>query len=577
MRLVYLFFIIITVFSYGGNEGRYELLESKEMRMFFPKGDSEYTDYLLEKDDAEAHLELAIIYLKNGEEERSKDYLSLYLKEENDPRKLLEYYNIGKDYKRIEENLDRIILAADEIKSVKYKKRIYVEIEKKELPISKEKYRVGKVQEFLSYMGDEKKQREFFNSNKWTRGDVRKILDELKKYELPDQSPSKKLFDMFATKKDRLEKRYFSIKGIEDIKGYFDYFDFAKRENIQGELRSPGEELLYLKYEKNIEGYKEAKERFVKEYTNKKNNSTLYTLWIVTGDAEILQYLKTQGEGYHHLYLKDLFKKNKSTLFYSEVKKFLYLYPKSLYRDEVLEKLFDLAGESQRSDLIKKYTGVVESRVLDRERIKIADGPVKIELLEKEISKGNSEYIEELIEELEELYTDVEVAQRLEIIENREPYAVYLIQNEIDIPVRYRGSAAKFLYTAGEKDALYPYRKYMEKSELKELAKEDERYREEYAERYPLEDENINTDQEIYIYFSEDPALRESKVKEIESKKIMDPHEMYYAALYYNKNGDYVKSYRLSDVLNKRYSLSEKIVELHNSNIYKIKNMDIKK
>ncbi|WP_372714527.1 hypothetical protein, partial [Ilyobacter sp.] len=212
MRLIYLFFIVISVFSYGETEGRYELLNSKEVSMFFPKGDSEYIDYLLKKDDTEAYFELAVIYLKEGEKERSEYYLDLYLKTENDPRKLLEYYNIEKNYKKIEENLDRIILAGNSSEATKYKRRIYTEIERKNLPISKEKYRVGKVQEFLSYMDDEKEQKKFFNSNKWTKGDIRKILDELKKHELQDKSPSKKLFDMFATKKDRLQNRYYNIR-----------------------------------------------------------------------------------------------------------------------------------------------------------------------------------------------------------------------------------------------------------------------------------------------------------------------------------------------------------------------------
>ncbi|WP_320045758.1 hypothetical protein [uncultured Ilyobacter sp.] len=571
MRFVYLFFIMISILSYGETDGRYELRRSKELTMFFPKADSEYIDYLSEKKDAAAYFELAVIYLKEGSKSKSKDYLNLYLKEENDPRKLLEYYNIDKSYKKIEENLDRIIFAADEAESLQYKKRIYREIENKKLPISKEKYKVDKIQEFLSYLGEEEKQRKFFNSNKWTKGDIRKILDELKKYELKEKTPSKKLFDMFATKKDRLENRYHNIKNIEDTESYFDYFDFAKSEDIGVELKTPSEKLLYLKYEKNIDGYKEAKEGFIKEYLEKKNNRALYTLWTVTEDNNIIQYLKTQSEEYHHLYLKELLKKNKISLFYSEGEKFLYLYPKSFYKDEILEQLFSIASESQKSELVKKYAGVVDSRILDRERIKMADGLIKIELMEKEILKGSSDYTEEFIEELESLYTDKEVAEKLKSMENREPYAVYLMQNDLVVPVEYRGAAARYLYTVVELDALYAYRKYIGKSELKELSKSSPRYKEEYAQRCPLEDENIDSSKEIYIYFSENPILKESRVKEMESKKIMEPHEMYYAALYYKQKKDYVKSYRLSNLLNQRYSFSEKIVKLHRDNIQRLK------
>lgn len=576
MRFIYLFFMIISILSYGETEGRYELRRSKELTMFFPKSDSEYIDYLSEKKDAAAYFELAVIYLKKGSKSKSEDYLNLYIKEENDPRKLLEYYNIDKNYKKIEENLDRIISVADERESLEYKKKIYREIKNKKLPISKEKYKVDKIQEFLSYGGEEEKQRKFFNSNKWTKGDIRKILDELKKHEIKEKTPSKKLFDMFATKKDRLVNRYHKIKSIEDTKGYFGYFDFAKRENIGVELKTPSEKLLYLKYEKNIEAYKEAKEKFIKEYLEKKNNRALYTLWTVTKDNNIIQYLKTQGEEYHHLYLKELLKKNKTSLFYSEGEKFLYLYPESFYRDEILEKLFSLASEVQKSDLVKKYTGVVDSRILDRERINSAEGLAKIELMEREISRGSGEYTEEFIEELESLYIEKEAAEKLESLENREPYAVYLIQNDLVVPVEYRGAAARYLFRVEELDALYPFRKYIGKTELKELSEDSPRYKEEYARRYPLEDENIDLSKESYIYFSENPALNESRVKEIENKTIMEPHEMYYAALYYKQKKDYVKSYRLSDALNPRYSFSEKIVEIHRDNIQKLKKMGSK-
>lgn len=577
MRFIYLFFMIISILSYGETEGRYELRNSKELTMFFPKSDSEYIDYLSGKKDAEAYFELAVIYLKEGSKSKSKDYLNLYIKEENDPRKLLEYYNIEKNYKKIEENLDRIISSADDLESVQYKKKIYREIANKKLPISKEKYKVNKITEFLSYEGKEEKQRNFFNSNKWTKGDIRKIVDKLKKYKLKEKSPSKKLFDMFATKKDRLENKYHNIKNLEDVEAYYDYFDFAKSEDIKADLKTPAEKLLYLKYEKNTEGYKAAKEKFVKEYLEKKNNRVLYTLWTVTKDNNIIQYLKTQSEEYHHLYLKELLEKNKKSLFYSEGEKFLYLYPKSFYREEILKQLFALASESQKSNLVKTYTEVIDSRVLDRERIKSSDGPLKIKLMEKEILKGSSDYTEKLIEELEAQYIDREVAEKLKRMGNREPYAVYLIQNDLVVPAEYRGAAARYLYTEGEIDALYPYRKYIGKSELKELSKSYPRYKGEYAARYPLEEGNIDSSKESYIYFSKNPVLQELIVKEIENKKIMEPHEMYYAALYYNQKKDYIKSYRLSDLLNEKYSFSEKIVKLHRDNIQKLKKINSKK
>ncbi len=576
MKFIYLFFII-TLFVYGQPEGRYEMRNSKKLTMFFPKDDFNYVDDLLEKNDAESYFELAYIYIKKGEGERAKYYLDLYLKKENDPKKLLAYYNFKKDYVKIEEFLDRIIENEEEATALKYKKKIYSEILKKNLPISKEKYQVGKIEELFSYLVEDDRFREFFNSNKWTKSDVEDIVEKLKRSNLEENSASKKLFNIFASKQERLQNIYYNIKGLGDTKGYFDYFDFARMESLTPEIKTPFEELIYLKYEKNEYKYNKSVEKIKKSALENGDNRSLYSLWTVTRDMEILNYLKSKGEEYNYRYLRVLVEKGDDQLFYSEAAEFVDTYPDSAKREKILEELFTVADGSQKSELLERYRGINGSRVLARERILAAEGPYKMELMESEILKGNKDYTESFIKSLEELYTEEEAEARLSAMETREPYAVYLLRKGMGIPREYRGAAAGYLYRKGNLEELYIYRKYISKDELEVSSQKDARYREEFAKRYPLAEGNIDFSKEKYLYFSDDPKLDGAKVKDIENQRFMEPHEMYYAALYYNKKGDYLKSYRLTDSLNKRYSFAEKIVRLHSENIREIRKLDIKK
>jgi hypothetical protein len=575
MRLICIFFIL-TIFSYGQSEGRYELKNSKELSIFFPKSDYDYIDYLVEKDSIDSHFQLAEIYLKNGNSERSKYYLDLYLKEENDPRKLLNYYSIQKDYEKMEEVLDSIIENTDDTKALQYKKDIYNEIQNKGLPLHEEKYRVDKVEDFFSYIGKGDELRDFFNSNQWTMDEIKKVIEKLKRFDLKDGTASKKLFDMFATKREKIENQYYNIKGIEDERGYSDYFDFAIRGNMVPEIKSPFEKLIYLKYKKSMDEYNKMEKEIENKALKEEDNSSLYTLWKVTKNIKILEFLKTQSEEYHEVYLGNLLANKNDELFYSEAVKFLDIYPKSYHRDYVLEKLFSKSDDGQTDELLKRYAGLY-SRICKRERIKAAQGDLKIALMKEEILKGDKSYIEAFLKEMEDLYPSDEIQERLLILDDGATYAQYLIQQGMDVPEIYKADIAYYLYGQEKLEELIPYVKYLGDEELKVLSEKDMRYKKEYVRRNPLADENIDSSQERYIYFSENPNLDPEKVKDLEKKSFMEPHEKYYAALYYNKKGEYLKSYRLIGDVSRRYSLSEKIINLYNENIHAIKQSEAKK
>lgn len=574
MRFVFIFFIL-TVFSYGQPEGRYEVKNSKELSFFFPKSDSDYMDYLIEKDSADSHINLAKIYLKKGNLDRGEYYLDKYIHEENDPKKLLDYYNLKKDYGNIEKVLDIIIASSDDVRALQYRKNIYKEIQNKELPMSGEKYRVDKIEEFFSYLDRDDELRKFFNSNQWSRDDIKKIIDRLKRCHLKEGSASKKLFDLFATKRERLENRYFSIEGIGDERGYFDYFDFARSENLFPEIKNEFEKLIYLKYKKSMAEYSEMAEGIKSKALDEGDARSLYTLWKVADDGEILEYLKTQGEDYHKTYLEELWKDGEYSLFYSEGMKFLDLYPKSFHRDSIFDRLFSRCSDSQRDEILKRYRGG-DSVILNRERIKVSQGQAKLDLMKGEVLRGDRSCIDAFLKEMEKLYPPEELEEKLFLID-RSAYIQYLFQKGMDIPEKYSAAAANYLYTSGKLEELFAYVEYLDRKELKYLSEKDVRYKAEYARRYPFEDENIDGSQEKYLYFSDEPQLDSLKVREMEGKNFMELQEKYYAALYYNKTGEYLKSYRLTRDLSRRYSLAGKITELHNQNIYEIKKTEIKK
>ncbi|GLI57473.1 hypothetical protein PM10SUCC1_29870 [Propionigenium maris DSM 9537] len=242
--------IILTLGIFAANSGYYKETRVGEERVYFPKSDTEYIDYLTEKGGTESYYELAIAHLKLGEEEAAKGYIERYRKAEKDPGKLIRYYRLLGDYEMVEKELVALMEEADEEIRLKYRILIEDEVAAKGLPIDTSTYSVGRVERLFYLRNDDEKFKRYFNDQRWKRSEIDELISRLKGQELDRGSSAERLFEMFANDRDKVEREYLKIEDIEDIRGYSNYFTYAEKLGVKPVLKSQTEKNYYLEYKK---------------------------------------------------------------------------------------------------------------------------------------------------------------------------------------------------------------------------------------------------------------------------------------------------------------------------------------
>ncbi len=240
--------IILTLGIFAADSEYYKETKVGEEIVYFPKSDTEYIDYLTEKGDTESCYELAIAHLKLGQEEAAKGYIERYSKVEKDPGKLIRYYRLLGDYEMVEGELKALMEEADEETRLKYRILIEDEVAAKGLPIDTSAYSVGRVERLFYLRYDDEKFKTYFNGQRWKRSEIDELIDRLKGEELDRGSSAERLFEMFATDRDKLEREYLKIEDIEDIRGYINYFTYAEKLGVKPVTRSQAEKNYYLEY-----------------------------------------------------------------------------------------------------------------------------------------------------------------------------------------------------------------------------------------------------------------------------------------------------------------------------------------
>lgn len=444
-------------------------------KMYFPKSDTEYIDYLIEKGGVEANYELAIAHLKLGREDIAGKYISLYEKEEYDLQKLIKYYRLSGDYVKVEEILGDLLKEVDKETEIKYKILIERETKARNLPIDLEKYQVSNIEKLYVLRDNDEKFKIYFNSEQWTEAQMAELIEMVKYEKIQKGSSLKKLFEMFATDRDRLHKKYLEINDGEDVTAYTQYFEYADELGLKPEIKSQQEKDYYQKYKGEV---------IEVENINVE----------ITGDKD---------------------------------------------------------PESEEVDF---------------------PSTANIDEYEQEIQIGKLDRLDE--------YTDLLRDSGIKDVESklkeltREAYVAYRLDRNLSVEEGDKSLAATYLFETNDLVKLDRYKEYLSEEQLGLLAIRNKRYKEYYREKYPLNSENIDRREQEYFYFAENPQTSEYIVRQLNQKRHLEPQERYYLAVHYNQKRDYVKSYRETEELFRRYKLSDGIFNLHAENIEKLKGVN---
>jgi len=241
--------LILSLGIFAASSEYYKEAKVGDGVIYFPKSDTEYIDYLTKKDDTESYYELAIAHLKLNEEGAAESYIEQYSKGEKDPKKLIRYYRLQGDYEKVEKELEALLAESDDETRLKYRILIEDEVVAKKIPIDISSYSVGRVERLFYLRNNEDEFKRYFNSQRWKRAEMDELIDLLKGESLDKGSSADRLFNMFATDRDRVEREYLKIEGSEDIRGYNSYFAYAEELGVSPELKSQLEKDYYLKYQ----------------------------------------------------------------------------------------------------------------------------------------------------------------------------------------------------------------------------------------------------------------------------------------------------------------------------------------
>lgn len=464
--------VILTLGLFAASSEYYKEARIGEEVIYFPKSDTEYIDDLTEKGGAESYYELAMAHLKLNEKGTADIYIERYKEVERDLKKLLRYYRLQGDYGKVEEELKALMAEADEETRLRYRILIEDEVVAKEIPIDISSYSVGRVERLFYLRNDEEGFKKYFNGQRWKRSEIDELIGRLKRERLDKGSSADKLFNMFASDRDKAEREYLKIEGAEDIGGYSSYFAYAEKVGVKPDLKSQLEKKYYLEYREG----------------------------------------KLEGRGAENL------TDDKTTAVEVGVKSVLSLKDRTFY-----------------------------------------EGKIKV---------GELKYLEKYVELLKAGGEDVDT-----VLENlsREAYVAYRVERNLPVEEADLELGANYLYEIGEISKLLPLKNHLSKDKLSELSKRNREFKKLYEKKYPLERENIDGRRAEYLYFAKNPNTSSVTVEELLQKRHLEPQEKYYLAVYYHNKGEYVKSFRETEQLFKRYQLSDKIFKLHADNIKKIK------
>lgn len=550
--------LILTFKGMAIEPSYYQEVEALNDRMYFPKTDTRYIDELVKSDFEDRNYELAVAYLKLGKAKTSGKYIQMY-EVNGDPKKLVDYYKMARNYTKLETYLDELLETQDRDGKIKYKILIEDKIIDDSIPLNREKYQVNRIEKLVYLRDRDDEFKEFFNSNRWNQAEIDKIVKELSNMELSGKA--KELFDMFASDDQKLEKEYRRIQGVEDINGYMNYYTYATTLGIKPQIKMDIENIYYLSYLEDKTLDLEI-DKLVKTYILEEDREKLKIIYNFRANNLAKDYLLSVDDEVAYF---DLLDRGAEEEVSSKKLKYLDTYPESKYYIEVYRDLFVNGSDETKDYLITRYPNTSLEVIDEYKYSKLMVEEKKIYLKEK-IAKGDLAYLDRYVLLLEE--TGIEVERELRDI-NVEAYFRYQEKNNQDIDKVFIDEYIEYLVEKGDRKFLYKYRENLTKNQLESLSKGSKEMLDYYKLRYPLE--TIDETKFRYIYFSDTPKIEQLEAKVMESKEELTPQENYLLAVYYYDIEDFVSSYRSTLKLIKKYKLSDRIYNLYFNNIEKIK------
>ena len=633
-NLISILVIILSINIYSMYETKYTSLEIDNQKILFPVQTSIYLENLLYLGTVESYYELAVAYQNLGFENISQNYIKKYEDNKGNFELIGDYYLEKLNYTKALEYYEKY---ADS-KSQFEKDRVYLKI--KDIIIENnlhsmniENYNINNLSQLKLLINDENLFYNYYYDNTWSSSNKNEIANFLSNYNLSNKSLLKIIFYNISNKYQKLENERQKIASIYDKNGYFSYFNYAKLQDINIELRDIYEEIYYYDYIGDKVQYNRIISNLINQYIFSKDYDKLNILYNLTNNNKILYNLALNNEIYfinlieyfHSIYglsNRDLVLNlinNYNIKFPNSKKKYLVDKILIFYIDDYLEK-YELSNKILQKTYDNEIAYIYLDSIRNLEFLSQEDADKIIEKNDYIDNQSKSIVTEEEIEKIEENHNEdnnivietsynyedslVDIITKFNVSENIiELYKSFLIEknrsNEYlpfleslcnkDHYISYCLKYGISLNKISNKDLILYYffnEKYENLIQYKsELS--DEIY-DFMAEKGYFEKKNGNKNEKInidlttnfseidnfqYFYFNNNKKyITEKLFNKFIVKDFKNDAEIYFLAKYYLDILDYKKAKEEIDLIVDKYASEKNIVDLYNEIEKKLNN-----
>ncbi len=537
---------------------KYELIYLLEEPVYFPKSKSDYLNDLLNSEDKESLLDLALYYSRSGRKEAALNYLDEY----SGDRKWVQaelYNNFGQYEKELlvlEEYFS--YLEEEEYRSlyeyiIKLKEEHNLQLEPK--------YDNFNIFYLTSLVDKPNEFYEFYNSHTWTQKEKNYFEGVLFNINLRENEKLREVYFDIATNDKKLMKTYGDIYSLEDTEGYNIYFALQEELGVEIEVKNDFELLHKLRYKGKKEKYEILYEKVLNEIVANMEYDKLMTLYFISGNYKLAYNLALEREEFHFQILDKFRLNNEKEAVLRAIEDFKSLYPNSKYDENlILIELSLQEGDKEKLEVLSRYFSFYYNNRLARDYLRMIKNTGNVELLRETLEEFILEKgIEKdfLLKEYIELIEGTpDYLEKVKQLSDKKYYFQVVYNGKLKVEPYYEKEYVNYLLAIDEIESIREYKDNLSFGQYRKLVNMGySEYKVEARSKYPLEELWMDFNSIKYFYLNKNYLYDGDIAEKLTEKETRSGAEDYYLMKYYEQSGNGKKANEIRRRLSRRYPI----------------------
>ncbi len=554
-KIVLMFLLVIS--GLIANE-KYELIYLLEEPVYFPKSKSDYLNDLLNSEEKESLLDLALYYSKNDKKETALYYLDEY----DGDRKWAqaELYNNFGEYEKEIEVLQEYFSYLDEDQY----RNLYDYIIKVK---NEHNLRLGQKYDnfnifYLTNLLDKPNEfYDYYKNNQWTDEEKEYLEELLFEINLRENRKLREVYFDIASNDRKLMKTYGDIYSLEDVEGYRNYFSLEEELGVEVEVKNDFELLHKLKYKKEKDKYNILYEKILKEIVSTMEYDKLMTLYFISGNYKLAYNLALENEEFHFQFLDNFRLNNDKEAVLKAMNDFKELYPNSKYEENLL--LIELTlqeSDEDKLEVLKRYFAKYYNNRLARDYLRIIKNMADLDLLkvtlEEFILEKGVEKDFLLKEYIGLIEGSPDYLEKVKQLSNKKYYFQMVYEGNLKIEPYYEEEYINYLLSIDKIENIKKYKDNLSFDQYRKLINMGySDYKVEARNKYPLEELWMDYNSIKYFYLNKNYLYDGEIAEKLVNKEARSGAEEYYLMRYYEQSGNENKANEIRMKLSRRYPL----------------------